>query len=149
MENRLYKIRDGIPFRTGILPDGTQLLVSRFGSDAIAIRFSTTGEFIGFDQLWVGPEIDVPDSKIAEIVNRLCVAVDTIRVQRFALPEYSIEIRDMPDYLQEYVDAPSSFPEERAYHLRKVIADWNRRSSFVLVWCEDYEMSQEGFIESS
>ena len=149
MENRLYKIRDGIPFRAGHLPDGNQILVSRFGSNAIGVRFSRDGKLLGFDRYEIGPEADVPDSEVAAFLDRLGVVTGGIQMQAFALPEYGIETRDLPEYLQEYLDSPEDFPKQRAMHLEKAISDWNRSGGFVLVWGEDFELDANGDVEST
>ncbi len=149
MQNQLYKLQDGIPFRAGHLRDGNQVLLSRFGSDAIDIRFSRNGEFLGYDRHAVGPETDVPDSAIDAVLNRVGITPGVIRVRAFVLPEYGIEIRDMPEYLQEFLDASEDFPAERASHLKEAVADWVRSGSFVLVWGEDYEINADGEVEST
>ena len=149
MHNRLYQLRDGIPFRTGHLPDGTQVLVSRLGSEAIAIRFSRNGEFLGYDHYVIAPNVGVPDAEVDAVVNHLGVTPGLIRVHAFALPQHGIEIRATPDYLQEFLDRPEDFPEERARHLKKAVLDWSRKGSFVLLWGEDYEISTDGEVEST
>jgi hypothetical protein len=149
MPNRLYQLCDGISFRAGRLPDGTQVLISRLGSDAMAIRFSTDGEFLKYDLYPVAADVDTPDSGIDAVVEYLGVRLETIHMRAFALPEYGIEIRDMPDYLQEYIDTPDRFPDERARHLKSAVEKWRRSGGFVLVWCEDYEISADGEFEST
>lgn len=150
MADQLYYIQDnGIDFRTGHLPNGTQILIFRGISFAIVIRFSFEGDVLGYDSVPIGRTVDIPDPVIDEIFNQLYAESGTIQVRKFAIPEYEIEIRDMPDYLQEYLDFPETFSEEDAPHLEKAIEDWKQRKSFVLIWCKDYEMSAEGEIEST
>ena len=52
------------------------------------------------------PEVDA-------VVNHLGVTPGLIRVHAFALPQHGIEIRATPDYLQEFLDRPEDFPEEK------------------------------------
>ena len=146
---RLYKIKDEIPFRTGYLLDGSQLLISRYGSEALAIHFSKEGELLGCDSYSIGPNLEIPDEQVDAIFEQLGITPGTICVRKFVLPEYEIEIRNIPDYLQDYIDDPSLFDEEDAPHLEESIANWNQRGSFVIIWGNDYYMDSEGGIEST
>jgi hypothetical protein len=150
MSNRLYPIKDSAYyFRAGRLPDGTQVLIGRWGNEAVCIRFSTDGEPLGLDAYPIEPATDVPDPELERVVARLRVRAGIIRVATFAFPERTIGIRELPDYLQEYVDSPASAPAGSAGHLAKAVAEWTRREAFVLVWCEEYEMNREGEVEST
>lgn len=147
--SRPYQIRDGIPFRTGSLANGDQILLSRFGSYAVAVLFSAIGQYLRYDSYPIGPESDFPDSEIDTVFRRLGATPGVIRFAAFSIPEYGIETRDVPDYLQEYIDTPAAFPEDTAVHLKEAVEAWMRSGGFVLIWGNDYEISRDGEIESS
>ncbi len=149
MENRIYNIVDGIPFRAGILPDGSQALVSRFASEAIVVRFTDDGRLLSAVSTNVGPETEMPDRAIDSVVAQIGLISQSIKVRQFSIPKYGIEIRDIPEYLQEFIDDPSGFPNERAVHLRKAVDEWRHRQGYVLVWGEDYEMGVDGTVDSN
>ena len=70
-------------------------------------------------------------------------------IEKFEIPERSIAVRDLPDYLQEFVDNPSSFEKDRRQHLAKYLAEWEEGGDFVLIWDEEHEMNAQGEITST
>lgn len=72
-----------------------------------------------------------------------------IEVGGFRIPGREIEIRDIPRYLEEFIEPPSAFPEDRRGQLQRCVADWMRSGNFVLIWDEEYEMNREGEVEST
>jgi hypothetical protein len=153
MDSRLYPIKNSPDyFRTGVSPsDGTQALCFYQGKYAICVKFSASGRLIGSEsksRLDLGNDEAIFD-EIEGWVAELGFIPGTIRVQKFALSERCIEIRDMPDYLQEYVESPSRFPKERQAHLSECVDKWLHAGSYVLIWDEEYEMSVDGEVEST
>jgi hypothetical protein len=150
MQPRLYPIKDSQYFRTGQAPDGTQLLVAPFGDEVIALRFDGEGRLLGVETYASDPDSkDGADREVECIVREAGIKPGIIWVQKFTIPERELAICEMPDYLQEFADSPSSFPADRAVHLAKALEQWKAKQGFVLVWGEDYEMDNRGEVEST
>ena len=150
MQKILYPIKDSQYFRAGHMPDGTQLLVAPFGNEVIVLRFYGDGRFSGIETYPLeGDSQDAVDQQVDCVVRESGMKPGIIRVQKFTISERGLGICEMPDYLQEYADSPSSFPSERAIHLARALERWNTKQGFVLVWGEDYEMDSQGEVEST
>ena len=150
---KLYPIKDSQDyFRAGVSPtDGVQAVFFRQAENAICLKFAADGRLLGSEsKLLSNPEND--ETRCEEIENwmaQLGFNPSTIHVQKFAIPRLAIEIRDLPYYLQEYVDSPAKFPQDRQEHLSRRVDEWRRDGGFVLIWDEEYEMSAEGDVDST
>lgn len=73
----------------------------------------------------------------------------TIHVKSFFVPDIWFGIQDLPDHYQEFIDQPNRADEELYFGYPELIEDWRERKSFIL-WCnEDYDVSEDGELESS
>jgi len=153
MDMKVYPIKDSQDyFRTGISSaDGTQALCARQTNRAICLKFSMDGRFLGLASKLLSNQDNDEDTleEIGNWLRQLGFHPGTIHVQKFVLPELTAEIKDMPDYLQEYVDSPSKFSEDRREDLSRCIGEWQRAGGYVLIWNEEYEMNAEGDVEST
>jgi hypothetical protein len=147
---RIYRIKDSLYFRTGRLPDGRQVLVGRQGEEGVIVVFSADGALLGTEteRIGAGP-LDIPDPALDAVFDRVQARPMAIQVREFSVPERSIRVQDLPDYLLEFVHAPDSFAPAERDHLSGAIEQWEKRGQFVLIWHEDYEMTAEGDIEST
>jgi hypothetical protein len=153
MTPRLYAVKDSQDyFRAGISSvDGIQALFGRQASSLLCLKFSADGVLIGCESKPIS-DPDNDDATYEETERRMAhigFSPGTIRIQEFALPDRSIEIKDLPDYLQEYLESPSNFTTSRQEHLSRRIEEWRQSGGYVLIWDEEYEMSADGEVEST
>lgn len=137
-------------FRAGHLTDGTQVLIGRWNNDVVCVRFSSDGQLIAIDREPSQTTVfNFPDSAVEILASRIGLMPGAVHVQAFDLIDPPIAIRELPDYLKDYIQAPNDFPADRAIHLATAVEEWRKKGAFVLIWGEDYEMSRDGDIESS
>ena len=86
---------------------------------------------------------------LVEELGRLGLNEGQVRVKRFLLQERAIGIGDLPDYLQEYLSNPDSFPPSEALDLADTIQAWKEEDLFVFWWEEEYTVDSEGIVASS
>jgi hypothetical protein len=152
MPTKLYAIKDSHEyFRAGVSPtDRAQGLFGRQGNRLVCVKFLADGRFVcADDKLLSDPHGDsVVFAEIEDWMEQLGFAPDTIHIQKFALPDRAIEIKDTPDYLQEFIDSPSLF-SGRDEELSRCVDEWRKQGGYVLIWDEEYEMTADGEVEST
>lgn len=146
---RIYRIKDSTYFRAGRTPSGQQLLFGKQGDDLVLLRFSAVGDFIGYEIREAPDPKSKGDRELEAWMEEIGFAADGIDVRRFNLPDRAIGIVDVPQYLQEYIDSPNSFPDARRRHLDGRVKEWLASESYVLLWDEEYELSGDGEIEAT
>lgn len=149
MEERRYLIKDSYDyFRTGKLISGDQVLMGKQGGRLICLVFNAAGDLLDWQARSAATEQDMQD-RVQEWLIEIEVQPGTISVKAFSVPELGIEIREMPDYLDEFVRFPERFSADRAEHLSQRVAEWKASGAYVLIWDEDFEMNHDGDVEST
>ena len=159
---RLYNIQnDPILFHTGRGENGNQMLIGVQFPEIVLVEFDAQGNYLRVvtreipkQFLSVGNGIFQADDTVllALIENwkdEMGLIPGTISVKQFFLPDRWIGIRDLPQYIQDYLDAPGNYDEELSRELQEEIRQWREHGDFVLNWDEDYDLNQEGEIIGS
>lgn len=132
-------------------PKTQQVLLGIQGSEIVCLFFDDQGELLGLEARAIPADatVDAINAAIAAWMLEVGVKPGTIYVKKFSVPDRVIEIRDYPDYLQEFMADPSSFDAERSANLSRCLRLWQENQDYVLVWDEEYEMNARGEIEST
>ncbi|MES2462139.1 MAG: hypothetical protein V4671_16260 [Armatimonadota bacterium] len=83
--------------------------------------------------------------KLNRWAAKLGVVGAVITVKRFSLPEQELEIRDLPEHLQEILDNEEELSDDKKEELQY----WRERRDYVLIWGNDYHVNQQGFVVST
>lgn len=142
---RLYAIQNDVyHYLTGHLGNGNQVLMMGDSSDSglpsfPRVEFNTLGDVVAVHR----------EEPANSTVTSALFTPGTIRVKAFFVPDIWFGIEDLPDHYQEFLDHPEKVGEEQYLGYPELIEDWRERKSFVL-WCnEDYDVSEDGELESS
>ncbi len=142
---RLYTIQNDVyHYVTGHLGNGNQVLMIGDGSD------SGTPSFPRVEFNAQGDVVAVHREEAADLSAASAMFTPgTICVKSVFVPDIWIGIQDLSDHYQEFLDHPEKADEEHYIDYPELIEDWRERKSFVL-WCnEDYDVSEDGGLESS
>ncbi len=128
-----------------------QVLIGIQGTETVCVFFTSDGKLLRLETRAVAQNDDekAVRTTMAEWLQESGARIETIEIEKFAIPERSIGIRDLPDYLQELVDDPFSFEADRRQHLSKCVSEWEAEGDCVLIWDEEYEMNSQGQITST
>lgn len=158
LPKRLYPIQDDVcHYRAGHLSSGNQVLMD----EVHRIEFDTEGNLLAaFCQETSQETVKVvdrdgnilvayPQEPRQSVSMMLPFTPGTISVKKFFLPELWLGIRDLPDHYQEFLDQPENANEEERHYYPKEIDAWRECGNFVLWWNEDYDLNEDGELESS
>lgn len=149
MNDRTYKIQfNEYYFVTGKSDDGKQFLISGDFQGMMCLAFSPEGEYLGQE---IRP-LQNPDHFTKECLDWLAeldASPATIEIKPFYLDGQYIGIKNLPDFLEEFIADPASYDEDQQESLPKVLADWRANKQFVFQWHEEYWMFENGEIEST
>jgi hypothetical protein len=67
-------------------------------------------------------------------------------VQRFAVPELSLGIENLPRHFQDFQKDPIDFSEEEQREFPRIINEWTSEGNFVFWWGSDYYLNKNGEI---
>ncbi len=153
MATRRYAIQHSTEyFAAGrVASTGMQVLLGIQAKEILCLYFSDEGEFNTLETRVI-PERSTADTAgdmMTAWMSELGATPATIHVGKFSIPARAIAIRDLPDYLQDFVEDPSKSEDERRESLSKYLASWRKSGDFVLVWDEDYEMNAQGEVVST
>jgi hypothetical protein len=152
MDDRTYTIADSPDyFRAGVVPSGNQVIIGSVGSEAVCLCFSTEGDFLMY---YTRPLKDITNSDALRLqvetwLEEIGFSAGEVVIHQFSLPDLSISIQELPEYLEKYAVAPGSFSSERQIHLSARLKEWRQSGAFVFNWIEEYEMSATGEVEST
>ena len=153
MSTRKYPIKHlAVYFGAGRAPSrGYQVLIGRQFDQILCLFFDASGEYERYETKAVAAASSdqVVSSSIAAWMVELGVVPSTIHVGKFYIPDQTIGIRDLPNYVQSFADDPSSEPTEERELMVASLSAWRDRGKFVLVWDEEYEMTADGEVEST
>jgi hypothetical protein len=152
MNMRKYRIceAEGL-FLTGHFLGGVQVLMGFQQPELVCLRFSDSGEFIGLETRPVRQHSNDMEAWmqakgwLQELGGKVC----EIQVERFSITARAIGVRDMPDYLEDFIAQPEAYDSARTANLSAYIRDWTAQKRFVLQWDEEYEMDTDGNVLSS
>ena len=151
---------EGIDFFTGHTSDGRQVLLGCLSNEFLTgIFFDTHGNLIG-SQNRPTSGLNPYDPRLVEKVSasldawwkELGFAPGTIRVRRFDCKEAGVRIEDLPDYLEEFLQDPEGFAQNKQESASSYFESgrrWRESGQFVLWWAKDYWLDGGGAVEST
>jgi hypothetical protein len=169
MAGRLYRLRpDQEVFQTGTA-QGKQLLLGTNVQDIVLHWFAPDGEFLELERLPIPPgpiQILVRDKpelhtqvvwlrtydekvghQLAELKERIGFVAGEIAVRKFESEEAAIF--DLPGEYVQFLENRETSSEEDQKWFDGYIRKWRERNCFVLEFCVEYWMSEDGEVESS
>ena len=153
MSTRKYPIKhSAVYFGAGRAPSrGYEVLIGRQFDQILCLFFDASGEYERYETKAVAAASSdqVVSSSIAAWMVELGVVPSTIHVRKFYIPEQTIGVRDVPSYLQDFLDDPSTFGKDRRDNLAQYSESWKAKGNYVLLWDEEYEMTADGEVEST
>lgn len=159
---KTYRIQNPeYDFNTGFTGDGKQVLMGILMPELVLVEFDAQGNYLQIQMrslpsevfLATEPRYRIDEDAASPLLEgwqkELAYRPGTIQVHSFFLPEIWLGIKDLPEYLQEFVDDPESIGEDEREHFEEMLAEWRADESYVLWWGKDYFMGPEGDIEST
>jgi hypothetical protein len=159
-----YGAEEDYPFfACGILADGRQALMGRYGRNLVLVLFAADGTFLEYQtQELVSEDYARLNEVISEADERMILERRTawqaelgwrnapIRIQHFRLPHYRIFIADYPGWANVFRHDPYfySSPQERE-EVAQQVREWEASGNFVFWWGRDYHVDNEGNVIST
>ncbi len=151
---RLYKFKShpNYDFYTCCSGNNEQYLLGFDEMDFLVLKFSSEGAFREItkegkvDQNTLG----MFDSLATEWISNHQLQMDTIAVKKFSIPSYGIQISDLPDILEEYLQNKANFSDEEKEEFERQIDLWRDNQSYVFDWAGfNVWVDQEGEITAT
>lgn len=170
MGKRLYRLRpDQGVFETGTA-QGKQLLLATTVNEILLHWFAPEGKFLNLQRVPIasaptphsvkdkaklqsqvvwGPKWyeELVGPQLVELKERIGFVPGEIAVRKFESEEAAI--LDLPDEFQEFLDNREDYSEEDQKRFDGYIRQFRSSKCFVLVFSEDYWMSESGEVEHS
>jgi hypothetical protein len=151
---------DTVNFSAGRTEDGKQVILGVPGSFLAAVFFDAQGNFLRCETRKPHLALPVATQQAhkpgGDLLAQLWASLDTwkseigfspstIVVSCFSVSDLGLGITELPHYLQDLLDHPSSEPDEtlRQEYFAE-IAEWHRQNKFVLRWGNEYWMNSSG-----
>jgi hypothetical protein len=160
---KLYRFQNAPDyFLAGHLTDGTQVLMNLDAvslDHLLALRFDAGGNLLDTLTKEILPEPSYKKriewlasedgwKKLEDWANELGLTEGTIAVKKFCLLEHEVYIQDIPEHLQEILDANAG-TAELDDDIKEELQYWQDSGMFVFVWYTDYHISKDGEIVST
>lgn len=159
---KVYRVKS-LPehFSTGILKNGTQVLMGVDFPNLLVVMFAQDGKYLKALVREISQEAqiavrtataengwDMYDRDWDELdlwAKELGFKEGTISIQKFCLPEYELCIRDIPEIYQEILDSGGELDEDAQEHLQY----WKEGNDYVLIWGDEYDIDSNGEVVST
>jgi hypothetical protein len=132
--------------------DNHQYLLGFDDRDFLVITFSPEGVLQGVakegeaDQ----PYFDLCEAIATEWISQHQLRVGTIEVEKFSVPSYGIQIRDLPDYLEDYINNKRNYTDVEQKDYEDEIEIWRSNQSYVFDWSvSDFWINRDGEITAT
>jgi hypothetical protein len=149
---RRYKIQShGEDFQTGLLQDGTQiLLVPTSAAQVACVQFDKAGSLVSSKELDKGSITRTQDAiVVADKLAQFAAKRAPIDVITFNVPAIGVGIRPRPDSFDEFLRDPVAAEPDCRYREKtsQQVSEWDENDRFVLVtWGKEYWMNGDGSV---
>jgi hypothetical protein len=161
-EVKRYPIQspDAVNFVTGRTKDGQQVIMGVPGPYVLAAFFDAQGNLVRYEVRALRDRDSRPALRLGKPrepdVAELWALVDawqreigftasSVSISKFDVSDLGIGLFDLPRYLQDVLENPSSIPDEQYRNdCFSDLQDWRRDGTFVLYWGNEYWMTSSG-----
>ena len=151
-DNRRFVLQpnEGYGFFVGTAGN-QQVLVKSLNQGILVIAFSLDGHLTDHRVISVDRK-EAPDEAATDVFRQIGFQQLPIQVHRFYLQDYQIGIRDLPQYLEDYIVNPDVYLADLAggdkelemIDLSANLADWVSKGYFVFHHDDEYWMDKDG-----
>jgi hypothetical protein len=162
LKKYIIQYSDDVNFVTGLTRNGEQVIMGIPDLCVAAAFFDAQGKHLRHETRRLTnalpPSSLNPHNALRDLIPQLWALVDAwklevgfmpsaISVFKFSLPDLELGIDDLPKYLQDIVDDPSSeLDEQHRQECLSEIEEWRRLGKFAVCWGNEYWMSSTGAV---